>query len=303
MKSNPEAVTSAVLELPRPQRLRIAALIGYVGLLSVFFAPPLAALLSLAIQNPLHSHIPLIPFVAGYLLYLRPRPASAAYHSSMGSSLIGTATAVATLAAATTLRATLSVNDYVALMMLSYLIFIVAGGLFFLGTRAVAAALFPISILIFMIPLPDAVVYWLETASVFASADVSALLFNLTGTPLLRNGSIFALPGITFEVAQECSGIRSSWVLFITSVIASHLFLDSPWRRIVLVTFIIPLAIVRNAFRILVIGLLCVHVGPHMIDSVIHHRGGPIFFVLSLVPLFLLITWLRRGDRGRPSHS
>jgi exosortase/archaeosortase family protein len=65
----------------------------------------------------------------------------------------------------------------------------------------------------------------------------------------------------------------------------------------VLVAFVIPLAIVRNAFRILVIGLLAVHVGPQMIDSVIHHSGGPFFFVVSLVPLFFLLWWLRRQER------
>ena len=62
--------------------------------------------------------------------------------------------------------------------------------------------------------------------------------------------------------------------------------------------FVIPLGILRNGFRILVIGLLCVHVGPHMIDSPIHHRGGPIFFALSLVPLFLLVWWLRRQEQA-----
>ena len=61
--------------------------------------------------------------------------------------------------------------------------------------------------------------------------------------------------------------------------------------------FVIPLGIVRDAFRILVIGLLCVHIGPYMVDSVIHRRGGPFFFVLSLVPLFLFLQWLRRRDR------
>jgi exosortase len=160
-----------------------------------------------------------------------------------------------------------------------------------------AAAAFPILFLIFMVPLPDGVVSWLETASVLGSADVSAFLFNITGTPLLREGTLFTLPTITLKVAQECSGIRSSWVLFITSLLASDLFLERPWRRIVLVAFVIPLAIVRNGFRILVIGLLCVHVGPHMIDGVIHHRGGPIFFVLSLGPLFLLLSWLRRQEQ------
>jgi exosortase len=160
-----------------------------------------------------------------------------------------------------------------------------------------AAAAFPVAFLIFMVPLPDGAVNWLETASVLGSAEVAAFFFKMTSTPLLRDGTVFALPGIVLRVAQECSGIRSSWVLFITSLLASHLFLESPWRRLMLVAFVIPLGIVRNGFRILVIGVLCVHVGPHMIDSVIHHRGGPLFFVLSLVPLLLFMAWLRRQDR------
>ena len=61
--------------------------------------------------------------------------------------------------------------------------------------------------------------------------------------------------------------------------------------------FVIPLGILRNGFRILVIGLLCVHVGPQMIDSTIHHQGGPFFFALSLVPLLLLLWWLRRQEQ------
>jgi exosortase len=179
-------------------------------------------------------------------------------------------------------------------MTLAYLSLVAAGGFLFVGSGWMASAAFPVGFLLFMIPLPDAVVVALERGSVLASADVSAFMFRMTGTPLVRDGEVFVLPGIVIRVAQECSGIRSSWVLFITSIVASHLFLSSPWRRIVLVAFVIPLAIVRNGFRILVIGLLCAHIGPHMIDSVIHHQGGPLFFALSLIPLFLLLWWLRR---------
>jgi len=63
-----------------------------------------------------------------------------------------------------------------------------------------------------------------------------------------------------------------------------------------LVAVVIPLGILRNGFRIFVIGALCVHFGPQMINSPIHRRGGPLFFALSLIPLFLLLWWLRRGD-------
>ena len=170
-----------------------------------------------------------------------------------------------------------------------------AGGFLFRGSKWMAAAAFPFAFLVFMVPLPDGAVNWLESASASASADAAALYFAVAGTSLVRNGPVFELPGFVMEVAKECSGIRSSWVLFITSVLAAHLFLESPWRRLVLVAFVIPLGILRNGFRVFVIGQLCVHVGPHMIDSVIHRQGGPLFFALSLVPLFLLLWWLRRG--------
>jgi exosortase C (VPDSG-CTERM-specific) len=184
-----------------------------------------------------------------------------------------------------------------ALAALAFVSFVAVGGFLFLGARWMAAKAFPVAFLIFMVPLPDAAVDWLEKASMLASAESAAFYFSVAGTPVARHGTVFELPGIALRVAQECSGIHSSWVLFISSLLASHLFLRTRWRRIVLVAFVIPLGILRNGFRILVVGLLCVHIGPQMIDSAIHHRGGPFFFVLALVPLFLLLWWLRRQEQ------
>ena len=181
-------------------------------------------------------------------------------------------------------------------MAFSFICLFAAGGFLFLGRKWMAAAAFPFAFLIFMVPLPDGIVNWLETVSKLASAEAAALLFSIAGTPALRDGTVFQLPGIAIEVAQECSGIRSSWVLFITSLLASYLFLKTPWRRAIVIALVLPLAILRNGFRILVIGLLCVEIGPQMIHSVIHKQGGPLFFALSLVPLFLLLWWLRRGE-------
>ena len=153
-----------------------------------------------------------------------------------------------------------------------------------------------------MIPLPAAAVDYLEVASQNASAEVANFFFIITGTPTLRDGNIFQLPGMVIRVAQECSGIRSSLVLFITSLLAGYLFLRTPTRRAILLASVIPLGLLRNGFRILVIALLCVHIGPEMINSPIHRRGGPIFFAASLVPLFILLWALYRSEqriRGR----
>jgi len=54
----------------------------------------------------------------------------------------------------------------------------------------------------------------------------------------------------------------------------------------------------RNGFRILAIGWLCAEFGRQIINSVVHHHGGPLFFALSLIPLFLVLWWLRSGEAG-----
>lgn len=279
------------------ERARIGGFAAYLIVLTLLFVQPLWQLAAHAAGHSLHSHILLVPFVSAYLLYLRQGQAPAAQARSVAGTAVMGAIGVGVLAAWFGLRGGLSVNDGLALAALAFISLVSAGGFLFLGSAWMRANAFPFAFLIFMIPLPDAWVDWLEKASMLASAEAAAVYFQLAGTPHVRQGTIFELPNIVLEVAQECSGIRSSWVLFITSVVAANVFLRSWWGRLLLVVFVIPLGILRNGFRILVIGLLCVHVGRHMIHSPIHHRGGPIFFALSLIPLTLLLWWLWRRER------
>ena len=263
------------------------------------FAQPLLALMNYAAGSQLYSYILLVPFVSAYLLYLRRDQLPKTLVNDVPLAIISLAAGLGVLVLMYWLdfvRQRPSDNDRLALLTLSFLCFLAAGGFFFFGRGWMRAAAFPLAYLIFMVPMPDAMADALETASKYASAEVANLLFHLSGTPFLRAGLIFQLPNITIEVAQECSGIRSSWVLLMTSILAANLFLKTPWRRFALVAFVIPLAILRNGFRILVIGLLCVHMGPQMIHSLIHRRGGPLFFMLSLIPFFAVLWWLRRRD-------
>jgi exosortase C (VPDSG-CTERM-specific) len=271
------------------------------------FVKPLLALISYAAGSQLYSYILLVPLVSAYLLYLRrdqlPKDYLVDLRLGIPSLACGLGLLLFTYWLDFSGRAPAN-NDRLVLLTLSFLCCLAAGCFFFLGRDWMRAAAFPLAYLIFMVPMPDAMADALETASKYASAEVANVLFHLSGTPLLRAGNVFQLPNITIEVAQECSGIRSSWVLLMTSILAANLFLKTSWRRIVLVAFVIPLAILRNGFRILVIGLLCVNVGPQMIHSVIHRRGGPVFFVLSLIPFLLVLRWLHKGEaRARPMEA
>jgi exosortase C (VPDSG-CTERM-specific) len=281
-----------------PSRVRFVGFVGFAALLASAFGKPLVALFVHVANNNLNSYILLVPFVWGYLIYIRGNRSRAEYSSSPGWAAAPLVIGLVALGAAESVT-TLSRNDYLTLITLSFVSLLTAGGFLFLGRTWMSNMAFPFSFLIFLLPMPDAMADALETASKLASTEAANLFFNITNTPNLREGTIFHLPNITIEVAQECSGIRSSWVLFITSLLAANLFLKSPWRRVALVAAIIPLGIIRNGFRVWVIGALCIRFGPQMLHSIIHRRGGPAFFVLSLIPLFLLLLWLHRGEIGK----
>src|SRR6266498_2336770 len=74
--------------LPRADRFRISGWMTWTILVTVVFIQPLTRLMFHAAQSELHSYIPLVPFVAGYLLYIRRKALSVRYRTSIGGTLI-----------------------------------------------------------------------------------------------------------------------------------------------------------------------------------------------------------------------
>ncbi|MEA3213068.1 MAG: hypothetical protein QOE70_6125 [Chthoniobacter sp.] len=280
------------------RRRRAAFAVWCVVLVAAFFKP-LCDLARLAATD-LHSHTLLIPFISAYLIYVERRRLPGQSTTSWLPALVLGGVALGLVVIANGAKAlALGKEGPTALLILAFVGLVMAGGFVCLGAPWMRAAAFPMAFLVFMAPLPERIVFHVEHWLKLASAETAAWFFDLAGTPVLHDGVFFRLPGILIEVAQECSGIRSSYVLFMVSLIAAYLFLRSPWRRAILVAVVIPLGIVRNGFRILVLGWLCVQYGPQMIHTWIHHRGGPVFFVLSLIPLFLLLYGLWRGEQRK----
>ena len=169
--------------------------------------------------------------------------------------------------------------------------------LFIFGLDSFRKALFPLLFLVLMIPIPEIILQPVIAVLQKGSSEASAILFKLTGTPFYRNDMNFSLPGINIEVAPQCSSIRSSLALLISSLLASHLFLKSPWRKILFVLAAVPMAMIKNAVRIVVLSLLAIHVNKGWLtDSVLHHEGGIVFFILALLLLYPLLWQLRRSE-------
>jgi exosortase len=182
----------------------------------------------------------------------------------------------------------------------------IGGYVVFYGAGAARAALFPLAFLAFMIPPPGAAIAAATQILKSGSAETVAQLFSLTGTPYHRHDFVFSLSGVTIEIADECSGIRSSLGLLLTSLVAGHVELTRSWTKILLALAALPVALLKNAVRIVVLTLLSMHVDPSFLTGRLHHEGGAAFFVLGLgmmVPLFLLLQRLERGPGVRMSPA
>jgi exosortase C (VPDSG-CTERM-specific) len=295
INASPPASAGTLSPLVRRQ-FRLLAVCTVV--LAACFAAPLSTLVRFALHSDLYSHILLIPFVSVYLAWLKKHEFLHDSEPDRKLALLPLAAGLLSSLAFLALHSRLQLApvDSLAWNVFSFFLLFIGACFLSLGRQALRALAFPIGFLIFLVPFPVVVEDAIETFLQYRSADAAELLFGLVGTPLLRHGVDFQLPGFGLQVAPECSGIRSTLVLFITSLVAGQLFLRSPWKRALFALVVIPLGIFRNAFRIVTIGELCIHVDPGFIDSPIHHRGGPVFFAISLVPFILLLYFLRRTE-------
>ena len=258
------------------------------------FRQPLSSLVSLSFRDERSSHILLIPLISACLVYLRRKRVFCAprYCPSIGILLF--------LIAAVLwygLRTPLSSFDPTdRLSVVAFLIVLVWIGVFVLcyGTRAFQAASFTLLFLLMMIPLPAAVVE--RTVSVLqkGTAETCHALFRLIGVPFVRHGFRFSLPGVDIEIAEQCSGIHSGLSLFIVGLLAGHVFLQSTWKKTCLILCTLPIAIFKNAVRIVTISWLGIHVNSEFFHGALHRQGGLPFSLLALALMALLLWLLRR---------
>ncbi len=174
---------------------------------------------------------------------------------------------------------------------------------FCFGTRVVRSLLFPVALLYCMVPLPEfalnAIIKFLQQGSAFAAWS----LFVLAGVPVAQDDLLLSIPGLTVEVAKECSSIRSSMMLLVTTLVLAQLFLRSPLRKALVVAIAVPLSIAKNGLRIFTIAMLGTRVDASFLTGRFHHQGGIIFFAISLAMILLLLWILERGERRTITQS
>jgi len=296
MNSNPVASTSL-------SPIRILGFVLTCALPFVLVWDFIRVFVSLVLENDTFSQIPLIPLVSLFMIYNNRAIIFTQISRGWGLGAILIASGATCLVLARLNLWQLASMNQLSFFVFGIVLFWMGSFALFFGTQAFRAARFPLIFLVFTIPIPEPFLSKLILFLQTGSADAAEAIFRLTSVPYLRQGFDFTLPGVRIRVAEECSGIRSTLALLITTVLACHLFLRSSWKRLILCLVVVPIAMLKNGLRIFTLSTLAVYVNPGFLHGNLHKYGGIPFFTIALIPMAVLLIFLQKSDNPRPAMA
>jgi exosortase len=288
------------------KRTQVLAFAFLCAVSIVFWWHSLVVTLELALANDAYTHILLIFPLSAALIYLdskymdskapdskalriRPQPSP-----SIGAALLALALVIGGYArwgmGATPGDVRLS------LAMFALVMWWLASVLLCFGARTFHSFLFPLCFLFLMVPIPDFALSRIIEFLQQQSALAARIMFRAARVPVTQDGIMLSIPNLDIEVSLECSSIRSSLMLVVTTMVFAHLFLRSWWRKVLLVAAAIPLSVAKNGLRIFTIAELGTRVDPGFLDGKLHHNGGILFFGITVVAVGALLWVLRRTE-------
>jgi exosortase len=270
----------------------------------VFWWHPLSATLHLALTNDAYTHILLILPLSAALIYLDaknhdPKHQDSPAHRADPSPRIGATLLLLALLVACYARWGMDTTPddvRLTLTMFALVTWWIAAIVFCFGARTFQSFLFPLCFLFLLVPIPEFALNWIVEFLQYQSAVAARIMFRAAGVPAAQNGIMLFIPGLALEVARECSSIRSSLVLIVTTMVLAHLFLRAWWRKVLLVVIAIPLSVLKNGLRIFTIAELATRVDPGFLDGKLHHNGGVIFLAIAVVVMVALLWILHRTE-------
>ena len=278
--------------MTRPHTLFTAFALASLAL----FWVPLHQLVSLSLDDRRYSHIILIPVLSAFFMYQERRRIFSRIASHPRAALPFLCAALALYGLLALRVVNPSPNYTLSMTMLAVVLVWLAGFVVSYGVPAARAALFPLLLLLLLVPVPfdlmDKIISLLQRGS----AEMTYLFFKLAGVPMFRDGVRFELPGVGIEVAEECSSIHSAWALFITGLLVAHMFLKSIRSKLCLSILTVPVAMLTNAVRIVTLWFLGTHVDPGFLTGNLHHNGGILFSLISLSILMTCLFLLRKTE-------
>lgn len=262
----------------------------------------LKALLMLSLHDDQYSQIPFVLLISLGLMYLERKMIFSGLRFSPLHSLPLLLAGVGAYCLSR-IPPSFDQTDRLSLVVVALIAIWMGGFVLCYGSRSFQAAMFPLLFLLLMIPLPGVILGRVVFLLQKGSAAIAYGLFRAFDVPVFWSGMNFALPGVNIEVARECSGIRSSISLLITGILGSHIFLRSGWRKLLFSLLTIPVAIFKNALRIVTISSLGVYVDRSFLAGKLHQYGGVPFTLVALAILTPVLLTLQKTEANGESRE
>ena len=256
----------------------------------------LYALSAAVLQRHGSSHGLFVPFISGYLIWLKfdkikgvmPKP------DLLSGSVMATAGVVLFILGHS--------SEGFSLPVLSFLL-IAAGLVLVLFSREVFRELgFTLFFLAAMIPLPEAaynqIADWMAQTSTWGVVTVMKPM----GIPLFREGFDVYLPDIHLYVGRSCSGIRYLLSYLVFGVAYAFRFKRSFTSRVLVVMGAVPLSIAGGVLRLGIIFSSAYFIGPIMVEHRPHVLLSWSVFTALLLGVIAVDRYVSRV-RGRRAEG
>jgi exosortase len=205
-----------------------------------------------------------------------------------GSLLIGVPLLVASLLIYVAGR----VFDFISIETFGLVATAVSAGYLYFGGTALRACWFPVLWLFFLVPPPGWVVDRVtaplkEFVSYASTGFLSALDY-----PILRQGVTLFIGPYQLLVEDACSGLRSLSSLIVVTLLYVYIKNKPSWGYALFIAMlVIPVAVVTNIIRIVMLVLITYYWGDAAAQSFLHNTTGIVMFVIALLGIFA-IDWL-----------
>ena len=168
------------------------------------------------------------------------------------------------------------------------------------GPAAVRVLWFPFFFMLFMIPLPSAIVAALTMPMKMAVSYVTESLLFLAGYPIARSGVILQIGQYQLLVADACAGLQTLLTLealglFYLNVVRH----TSVFRNTMLALFIIPISFTANVTRVVTLTLITYYFGDAAGQGFLHGFAGMVLFISALTLIIAVDSLLQRIVKWR----
>jgi exosortase B len=152
------------------------------------------------------------------------------------------------------------------------------------GSAAIRLLSFPLLYLIFMAPLPGALVDAFTLPMKMGVSMAVEQVLHLAGYPISRTGVILQIGQYQLLVADACAGLHTLFTLEALGVLYMHLVRsESMLRNVLLALWIVPISFCANVIRVMVLTLITYYFGDEAGQGFMHGFAGMVLFVSALL--------------------